>query len=117
MRTLVSSFSSLVVMLAVASGASAAGAAQGRLESVSILAAGAGSSLAVRTSSLAALVAATAADARTVVIELVGIVAERREMAVAEGGMISRIAIATVGPSGSGAITRIRVSLARQYRH
>jgi hypothetical protein len=103
--------------LTLTAAASAAGIGPGHLESVSILGAGAGSSVAVRTSSSAALVATTAADARTVVIELVGIAAERRDMTVTDGtGMISRIAIDTVRQAGNGTVTRIRVSLTRPFR-
>jgi hypothetical protein len=118
MRPFACLFSSLLVMLALASEIAAVGAAPGRLESVNILRAGSGSSLATRTSAVAVLVAATSVDARTVVIELVGIVADRREMAVTDGaGMISHLAIETVGAAGGSAVTRIRVSLARPYRH
>jgi hypothetical protein len=88
------------------------------LESVSIVRSGAGSSVAARTSGIAVLVACTSVDTRTVVIELVGIVAERREMAMSDAaGMISHIAVETVRPSEGGAVTRIRVSLAKPYRH
>src|SRR5438093_12604456 len=110
MRPVVCSLSSLLLILMLASGA---GAAEGRLESVSVLAAGAGSSLAVRTSSSAALVTATAVDRRTMVVELVGIVAERRDTAVVDGGMISRIAIETVGLRENRPVTRIRVSFVK----
>ena len=85
MRTSVSAFSILPVMLILASGSDAAGTVPGRLESVSILAAGTGSTLAVRTSVIAPLVATTAADTRTLVIELVGIVADRREITAQDG--------------------------------
>ena len=68
MRTFPCSFSTFFVLLMVVVGGGAIGAAEGRLESVGILAAGAGSSLAVRTSGIATLVAVTAADPRTVVI-------------------------------------------------
>ena len=95
-----------------------AGDAAGRLESVSIVRGGAGSSLAARTSAIAVLVAATSINTRTVVIELVGIVAESRDVPIADAaGMISRIAIDTVRPSEGGAVTRIRVSLAEPCRH
>jgi len=90
----------------------------GRLESVSIVRGGAGSSLAARTSALAVLVAATSVSTRTVVIELVGIVAEKRDVPITDAaGIISHLAIDTVRPSGGGAVTRIRISLARPYRH
>ena len=112
------SFSAFVVMLMVVVGGGAVGAAEGRLESVGILAAGAGSSLAVRTSGIATLVAVTAADPRTVVIELAGIGSDRRDMKVGDGaGMISRIAIESVRKTGSQSVTRVRVSLASAYRH
>jgi hypothetical protein len=95
-----------------------ADAAPAWLESVSIIRAGAGSSLAARTSAVPVLVAATSTDARTVVIELVGIVAKRREMAVTDSaGMISRIAIDASGPAEGSTVTRIRILLARDFRH
>ena len=97
---------------------SAAGTSAGWLESVSIVRSGGGSSLAARTSGSAVLVACTSVDARTVVIELVGILAERRNMSMTDvGGMISHIAIDSVRPSAGGVVTRIRVSLAKPYRH
>jgi hypothetical protein len=118
MRTFPFSVCTPVIMLVMASGTRAAVPAAGRLESVSVLAAGTGASLAVRTSVNASLVATTAADTRTAVIELVGITAERRDMAVADGsGMISRIAIEGTTPAKTGSVTRISVSLTRPYRH
>jgi hypothetical protein len=67
---------------------------------------------------MATLVAVTAADPRTVVIELAGIGSDRRDMKVGDGaGMISRIAIETVSKTGSQSVTRVRVSLASAYRH
>jgi len=117
MRTFVCCFCASLSFLTFATGAGASGSVAGRLESVSILDAGAGSSVAVRTSSSAALVATTAADPRTAVIELVGIATERRDVAVKDAsGMISRIAIDTVPQAASGMVTRIRVSLTRSFR-
>jgi hypothetical protein len=101
----------------LASGAAAAGDAPGRLESVSILAARSGSSLALRMSSSATLVTATASDPGTVVIELVGIVAERGDTRVNDGGMISHIAIETTGLMENRPVTRIRVSFVKPFRH
>lgn len=118
MRTFVCSLSTFLVALMLASGAGATATASGHLESVSILAAGAGSSLAVRTSAIAVLVATTATDARTVMIELVGIAADRRDLRVTDSsGMISHIGINTVGSLAGGTVTRIRVSLVTGYRH
>ena len=112
------SFSLLVAAFLCTAADSAAQTSPGRLESLSVLRAGAGSSLALRTSDAAVLVAATSVDARAVVIELVGIAADKRAIAAGDGsGMISRVAIdSTSSPKGS-AVTRIRVSLGRPYRH
>jgi hypothetical protein len=100
------------------SGAAAAETAVGHLESVSILPAGPGASLAARTSLVSAMVAATSIDSRSVVIELVGIIAERQKIPISDGsGMISQVAIDTVAETPASAVTRIRVSLARAYRH
>ena len=114
--------SSTVAILSAAilctAGSGAAQTPPGRLESLSVLRAGESSSLALRTSDAAVLVAATSVDARAVVIELVGISADKRSMEAADSaGMISRVAIDSAPSSKGSAVTRIRVSLARPYRH
>ncbi len=64
------------------------------------------------------LVAATSVGARAVVIELVGIAADRRAVATGDpAGMISRVAIdSATSPRGS-VVTRVHVFLDRPYRH
>jgi hypothetical protein len=114
--------SSTIAILSAAilctAGSGAAQTPPGRLESLSVLRAGESSSLVLRTSDAAVLVAATSVDARAVVIELVGIAADKRSMEAADStGMISRVAIESAPSSKGSAVTRIRVSLARPYRH
>jgi hypothetical protein len=112
------SLPALLPILLLASVAAAAQASPATLESVSVLRAGDGSSLAARTSDVAVLVAATSLNSRTLVVELVGVAAERRNMAVADSaGIISHISIDTTRAAASGPVTTIRVSLARAARH
>jgi hypothetical protein len=107
----------LSIAILGAPGSSAAQEA-GRLESLTVLRAGASASLALRTSGAAVLVAATSVDARAVVVELVGIAADKRAITAADSaGMISRLAIDSAASANGSAVTRIHVSLARPYRH
>src|SRR6188474_1857325 len=103
--------SSTIAILSAAilctAGTGAAQTPPARLESLSVLRAGESSSLALRTSDAAVLVAATSVDARAVVIELVGIAADKRAMEAADSaGMISRVSIdSSTSPNGSS-VTR-----------
>jgi len=89
-----------------------------RLQSVRILPAGRSSSLALQTSTRVPVIATTAPDPHTLVIELVGTAADRDQRAFADQtGIISRIAIDNVGAQDGRAVTQIRVSLLRPFRH
>jgi hypothetical protein len=118
MWMVVRSFAALVIMLVLMPTFAATAPVPNHLNSVSVLAAGVGSSLAVRTSAVAVLVATTAADPRTAVIEFVGIAGDWRNMRVSgRPGIISYIAIDTTGSVTGPMVTRIRVSLTTNYRH
>lgn len=117
MRAFVSALSSLLILAGLGSATATANSTPGRLESIRILPAGANSSLVLQTSAAGPFIATTAADARTLIIELVGISADRHERSLSTAArLISHIAIDTLAGGDRRIVTKIRVSLAGPFR-